>query len=196
VEIIGVILNKVMKQKIEYITEFARKGLERRGLHLLGVIPHQRMLSSPTMELIKDALEVTQLNASNEIHNIIDNVVVAAMSAPNARKYFKPGSLMIVPADREDLIEAAAAPGEAGLPTKLSGMILTDDLTPSSRVMDIIRGMSYPVFLTSQNSYQVASTVHDLIVKTRPGDAAKIALIRDLVKAHVNVGEIVDKTIR
>ena len=29
-----------------------------------------------------------------------------------------------------------------------------------------------PVFLTSQNSYQVASTVHDLIVKTRPGDAA------------------------
>ena len=196
VEIIGVILNKVMQQKIEYITEFARKGLERRGLHLLGVIPHQRMLSSPTMELIKDALEVTQLNASKEIHNIIDNVVVAAMSAPNARKYFKPGSLMIVPADREDLIEAAAAPGEAGLPTKLSGMILTDDLTPSSRVMDIIRGMSYPVFLTSQNSYQVASTVHDLIVKTRPGDAAKIALIRDLVKAHVNVGEIVDKTIR
>ncbi len=196
VEIIGVILNKVIQHKLDYITEFARKGLERRGLQLLGVIPHQRMLSSPTMELIKDVLEVSQLNDSDEFNNIIDHVVVAAMSTANARKHFKPGSLMIVPADREELIETAASAGETGLPTKLSGMILTDDLKPSNRVLKIVRRMPYPVYLTSQNSYQVASTVHDLIVKTRPGDAAKIALIRDLVKTHVDVGNIVDRTIR
>src|SRR3954470_11865872 len=56
VEIIGVILNKVMGSKIDYITEFAKRGLKRKGLQLLGVIPHQQILSSPTMELIRDEL--------------------------------------------------------------------------------------------------------------------------------------------
>src|ERR1700748_565237 len=53
VEIIGVILNKVMGEKVEYITDFARRGLKRKGLELLGVIPHQRVLSSPTIDLIR-----------------------------------------------------------------------------------------------------------------------------------------------
>src|SRR6185312_15524345 len=47
VEIIGVILNKVLGQKVEYISDFVRRGLRRKGLELLGVIPHERVLSSP-----------------------------------------------------------------------------------------------------------------------------------------------------
>src|ERR1044071_2865540 len=56
VEIIGVILNKVLRDKVDYITEFAKRGLKRKGLQLLGVVPHQQILSSPTMELIRDEL--------------------------------------------------------------------------------------------------------------------------------------------
>src|SRR4051795_2370637 len=35
VEIIGVIVNKVLPDKVEYVTDFLRKGLKRRGLELL-----------------------------------------------------------------------------------------------------------------------------------------------------------------
>src|SRR5262245_60484080 len=45
VEIIGVILNKVLGEKMDQVTDFARRGLKRKGLDLLGVIPHQRVLS-------------------------------------------------------------------------------------------------------------------------------------------------------
>jgi BioD-like phosphotransacetylase family protein len=196
VEIIGVILNKVRQDKVDYVTEFAKKGLERKGLHLLGVIPHQRILSSPTIELIRDGLKADMLNDSNQVHNIVDSVVVAAMSARNARQFFRPGALIILPADREDLIETAASTCETGLPTKLAGIVLTDEMTPSTRVLQIIRRMPYPVMMTHRDSYQVASSVHDLIVKTRPGDAAKIALIRDLVSNHVHIHDIVDRTLR
>ena len=54
VEIIGVILNKVLESKMDYITDFASRGLKRKGLKLLGVIPHQRMLANPTVELIRE----------------------------------------------------------------------------------------------------------------------------------------------
>src|SRR4029078_2942606 len=52
VEIIGVIVNKVLPDKVDYVTEFVVRGLKRKGLELLGVIPHQRILSSPTVSLI------------------------------------------------------------------------------------------------------------------------------------------------
>src|ERR1700722_5066768 len=52
VGIIGVILNKVLGTKVDSVTDFVRRGLKRKGLELLGVIPHQRILSYPTMELI------------------------------------------------------------------------------------------------------------------------------------------------
>src|ERR1700733_707389 len=54
VEIIGVILNKVVGEKVDFITDFARRGLKRKGLELLGVIPHQDVLSSPTIDLIRE----------------------------------------------------------------------------------------------------------------------------------------------
>src|SRR3989454_3697304 len=50
VEIIGVIINKVLGSKVDYITDFARRGLKRKGLELLGVIAHERILSSPRSE--------------------------------------------------------------------------------------------------------------------------------------------------
>src|SRR5205823_8342567 len=50
VEVIGVIINKVIGSKLDYISDFARRGFKRKGLELLGVIAHERILSSPTMD--------------------------------------------------------------------------------------------------------------------------------------------------
>src|SRR5215208_2512151 len=54
VEVIGVILNKLHPDRLEYIEEFARRGLKRQGLKLLGVMPHQQILSNPTVDLIRE----------------------------------------------------------------------------------------------------------------------------------------------
>src|SRR3954463_2715486 len=62
VEIIGVIINKVLGSKLESITEFARRGFKRKGLELLGVIPHQEILSCPTVDSIREELNAELLN--------------------------------------------------------------------------------------------------------------------------------------
>src|SRR5882757_9511178 len=64
VEVIGVIANKVLPDKVDYVMQFLRKGLKRRGLDLLGVIPHQAILSRPTLRLICEELEAETLNKS------------------------------------------------------------------------------------------------------------------------------------
>ena len=46
--------------------------------------------------------------------------------------------------------------------------------------------------LAEPDSYEVASKVHDLIVKTRPNDTEKISLIRDIIAKNVNVKKILE----
>ncbi|MBK7999381.1 MAG: AAA family ATPase [Verrucomicrobia bacterium] len=190
VEIIGVIINKVIPEKIEFVTEFARRGLKRKGLDLLGVIPHRTILSSPSVNLILEELDAELLNSEVRLHNIVDDVVVGAMGVNNAMRFFKNGVLLITPGDREDIILAAAASTGSHKQPQLAGIVLTGGLRPSESVMKVIRGAGFPILLADQDSYEVASKVHDLTVKTRPDDTEKISVIRDLIAQYVDVGKI------
>ena len=190
VEILGVILNKVIIDKVDHVSEFARRGLKRKGLELLGVIPHQDMLSRPSVDLIREELKAELLNPSCQLHNLVDDVVVGAMGVHNAVRFFKPGVLLITPGDREDIILAAAASLNPEGNLQLAGIVLTGQLRPGESVLKVIRKLPFPVLLAREDSYEVASQVHDLTVKTRPDDTAKISLIRDLIARHVDVNRI------
>ncbi len=192
VEIIGVIINKVLEDKVDYITEFARRGLKRKGLELLGVIPNQPILTQPQLDLVREELKAQVLNQPTSLNNLVEDVVVGAMGAQNAARFFKRGVLLITPGDREDIVLAAAAAIEANPKDRMAGIVLTGGLKPSASVMKVIREIPIPVLLAQEDSYQVASTVHDLTVKTRPKDVEKISLIRDLIANNVNVKKIVE----
>ncbi len=190
VEIIGVIINKVLEDKLEFVAEFARKGLKRKGLDLLGVIPHKQILSNPTVDLVREELNATMLSSNQGMNNLIHDIVLGDMGAHHAVVFFKPGALVITPGDREDIILAVAANLESNKEGLLGGLILTGGLLPSDSVMKIIHAMPFPVLSVMADSYQAAYKVHDLTVKTRPGDAQKITLIRDLIAKNVDIEKI------
>jgi BioD-like phosphotransacetylase family protein len=190
VPIIGVILNQVTPDKIDYVSDFARRGLKRKNLDLLGVIPHMPILSRPSMELICEELHGELLNGSAQMQNLVQDVVVGAMGVQNAMNAFKKGVLMLTPGDREDIILAASTNSYDAKGEGLAGMVLTGNLRPTPGIQKLIDAMPYPVILARKDIYPVASTVHDLIVKTRPNDTQKISIIIDLIARHVDLGRI------
>src|SRR5580698_1196195 len=109
VEIIGVILNKVLGEKVDYVADFARRGLKRKGLELLGVLPYEQILCNPSVELIREELHAELLNTPTTLHSLVHDIVIGAMSAQNAMQFFKRGVLIITPGDREDILLAAGA---------------------------------------------------------------------------------------
>mgnify|MGYP003704563719 CR=1 FL=1 len=113
------------------------------------------------------------------------------MSMQNAVKFFQPGTLVITPGDREDIIQAASLACSGPNGSDLCGIVLTGNLRPSDATLKIISELPFPVLLAADDSYEVASQVHDIIVKTRPDDAEKIAVIRDLIAQHVDVAKLV-----
>jgi BioD-like phosphotransacetylase family protein len=194
VEIIGVILNKVLGKKVEFVTDFARRGLRRKGLDLLGVVPHQPLLSSPTMDLIAEELDAKRLNQPQDPdHLLVEEVMVGAMGVHHTMSLLRDGLLLIAPGDREDLLFAVATSLEGDSPAALAGIVLTGGLHPGPDALRAIQRLPFPVLLADGDSYRVASTVHTLTVKTRPNDLQKIALIRDLIATHVDVDRIIQK---
>ncbi|MGH7976737.1 MAG: phosphotransacetylase family protein [Limisphaerales bacterium] len=192
VEIIGVILNKVLGEKADYISDFVRRGLKRKGLELLGVLPYEQILCNPSVDLIREELRAELLNSPPALDSLVNDVVVGAMSAQNAIQFFTSGVLLITPGDREDIVLAACTAIDGQSSEKMAGIILTGGLRPSENVLKVIQTMPIPVLLARMDSYQVASKVHTLIVKTRPSDAEKISLIRNIVAKNVNVKKIIE----
>ncbi|MSU33944.1 MAG: hypothetical protein EXS36_02315 [Pedosphaera sp.] len=188
-EVIGVIVNKVLPEKMDYIREFVGRGLKRQGLPLLGVIPYQPMLSSPTLNLIHEELKADLLNHTTQGNNIMDRFVLGAMAPSRALQLLNSGVLFVTPGDRDDLLLAVAAHAREK-PNCLAGLVLSDDLLPANSVLEQLRQVPFPVLSARDDSYGVASKVHDLIVKIRPGDTGKINIVRDLVARHVNLDQI------
>jgi len=84
VEIIGVILNKVFADKVDYVTEFARRGLKRKGLELLASSRIRASWTNPTLDQVRDGLKAEMLNNSKQLQNRVNTVVVGSITSPNA----------------------------------------------------------------------------------------------------------------
>ncbi len=72
------------------------------------------------------------------------------------------------------------------------GLVLTDGYRPRPAVIDAIGRADLFAILVSEDTYTVASAVHDLLVKTHASDRYKIALIKALVAEHLDVGRILE----
>jgi BioD-like phosphotransacetylase family protein len=139
-----------------------------------------------------EELKAELLSSPDRLNALVEDVVVGAMGAQNAMTYFKSGVLLITPGDREDIILAACTGLDADRQNMMTGIILTGNLRPSENLLKVIRSMPIPVLLAAEDSYRVASKVHDITVKTRPADTNKISLIRDLISKNVNLDRILD----
>jgi BioD-like phosphotransacetylase family protein len=70
------------------------------------------------------------------------------------------------------------------------GLVLTGGYRPRPAVVDAIRRADLFATLVPEDTYRVASEVHDLLVKTHPADHEKIELIKALVAEHLDIDRI------
>lgn len=192
VKILGVIVNKVLPDKFDKVSRLVKKGLQRNGIKVLGVIPYYPALARPTVEQILEETGFEVLCGENFLENYISEVIVGAMQSYDAVKYIVRDSLLITPGDREDLIKVALECLVDGVSKRLkvSGMILSGGIIPSQEVIDLLVKANIPVLLAKSDTYKVASTLHDLSVKIRPCDRGKIDDVVKLIRNNVDLNTI------
>ena len=192
VKVLGVIVNKVLPSKFDKINRFVRKGLTRKGIPVLGVIPHTPLLALPTIEQILEETDFEVFCGKEYLEQYISSVIVGAMQPKDAMRYIVEDTLLITPGDREDMIEAALGCfyGNDDTKLKISGIILSGGITPRQEAVSLLEKARIPVLIAKEDTYDVATTVHDLTVKIRPRDTVKVATAVKLIKDHVDLKTI------
>lgn len=192
VKVLGVIINKVLPEKFDKINRLVRKGLSKKGINVLGVIPYEPLLSRPTIEQIVEETDFELLCGRDNLENYVSKVIVGAMQPNDAIRYIVEDSLLITPGDRDDLIMTALGCYRDGLDKRLkvSGMILSGGIIPGQSILNLLNQVGIPVLLAKNDTYTVASLIHDLTVKIRPQDTTKVKTIIKLIKENVDLDRI------
>jgi uncharacterized protein len=189
VEVAGAIVNKVYLDEQPGLVRILERGLDLHGIPLLGVLPYRPILSNPTLAMVLEGVRGETLHPGPDLDRVIDGVAIGAMEPVHMLERIGPGTLVIVPGDRDDAIlrltSAHTSAGGAAV-----GLVLTGGYRPSQTVIDEIRWADLFATLVAEDTYVVASELHDLLVKTHAADIDKIALIKALVAEHLDVDRI------
>ncbi len=188
VPIIGVILNKVRKNKLEMIRHYMEKALKSWRIPLLGCIPEDSILSQPSCQDF-EALFRTKL-LSGKSHHLRHFTSLSLMTSPFGKDPLVPGSLMIIPSHREEIIEALIAKywKEKTLhPTEnfCLGLILTGDHSPRGSLIEALIEADIPMLHTPLHSEHVMQMIHTSTVKIQVGDTEKIKEAIAVVRTHI-----------
>lgn len=191
VECAGVILNKIVPEKMNEIRKYASAALERLGVPLLGLLPHEQSLSSPNLSQIVQEIGghwlVPLVKGKSQR---AANIIVGAMSAQHIFDYIKKNTVIIAPGDREDLLFALiAAAGTADIP-KITGIILTNGQTPPPRILSMLSQIGVPVVATERECFETTRRINRMIVKTQPGDSDKVSTIESLIRTNVDLDRL------
>jgi hypothetical protein len=192
VKVLGVIINKVLPEKFNKINELVRKGLERKGVNVLGVIPFNPMLSYPNIKQILEETSFQLLCGKDFLESYVSRVIVGAMKPSNALRYMVDDSLLITPGDSDDMIMAALGAFSETDKTRLkvSGVIISGGIVPEKTIMDSLSKAGIPVLLAQDDTYSVSSVIHDLTVKIRPENTTKINTVIKMIKDNVDLDKI------
>ncbi|MDO8682473.1 MAG: AAA family ATPase [Armatimonadota bacterium] len=192
VEVLGVIVNKVQPEKYDKINSIVRKGFERKGLEVLGVVPYYPLLSNPTIAQLLEDMNGELLSGQRGLKNTVATTVIGAMPPHEALNYFTGDALLITPGTREDLILAAMSSCVVGAGKKycVSGIVLTGGVPPHPNVMDLIRRTFIPVIMVQEDTFTVAARIDHLIVKIRSSDIDKIRATEALIEEYVDIDRV------
>jgi phosphate acetyltransferase len=172
---------------IETVVAAHRAALEAEKLRPLALVPCNMELTAPRVKDVAVALGARVLSAGEMDLRRVRDVAVCAMSVPNALKALKPGTLIIVPGDRSDILLAAALATQSGTP--LAGVLLTGGLDPDPAVLGLCKkafDAGLPLLQVEDGSYRAATRVSTMNPRIPSDDAERVERTMNFVADRID----------
>ncbi|AVO54236.1 phosphate acetyltransferase [Ectopseudomonas mendocina] len=190
-KVLGVILNKVRNEDgIEAFTEHLQELsplLKTEDFRLLGCIPWRDELNAPRTKDVAELLGARILNAGDYEQRRMMKIVLCARAVANSVQLLKPGTLVVTPGDRDDIILSASLAAMNGVP--LAGLLLCSDFVPDPRIMELCQGAlasGLPVMTVGTGSYDTATNLNRLNKEIPLDDRERAEKVSDFVASHID----------
>jgi len=170
----GLVLNRVPVKR----SESAIGALEAVGVKVLLSLPEDRLLATPTLGRVADALNAQSMFFDPNCEHALEGLVIASIGADPGQDYFRrqDASAVIVRSDKPDLQLAAINAGA-------SCLIVTGGLPFLSYVTDRAKADEIPLIRTRMDTVETVTTIEGLYAAEPfsggPDKLSRLALLTD-----------------
>ena len=204
-KVLGVIVNKVRNLDMSEDPPADRDALKRtlkeyalalkqesaalntEDFRLIGCIPWQDELNAPRTSDVAAQLDATILHPGDMQHRRVMDIALCARTVPNIVERLKPGTLIVTPGDRDDVIIAASLAALAGTP--LAGLLLTSDFPPDARVMQLCQPAldgGLPLLAVATNTFNSATRLDRMNREIPVDDQERAELVTEYAASHID----------
>ncbi len=181
VDVIGAIFNNVSQIQWNKSNSIYKPLVEEKGHRVLGVIPRQVEISSPTVAEFHDVLRGEVLAAPDHMNRLVEEVVIGTMTIESALGYLRraPNKALITGGDRSDMALTA-------LETSTSVIIFTGGLYPDVKVLSRAEEKGVPVILVHEDTYTTIENLHSIYRSIHPKNKEAIDLVNKTIDKYVD----------
>ncbi len=196
VPVAGVIINKVIPDKMEKVRHYVGGWLKARDLRLLGLLPYDKTLAYPLIWTINKAvhgtLEYNKEKGINKIEKILAGSLVDLDSLSKSKDNLLVVSSRVLDEAIKRIIQISTEEEYDEVP--LSGIVLTGDDPVTEYAEHYIAEHKLPVIRTQLDTYAVVIKISKLEVKINRRTPWKIAKAIELINSNVDMGTLFELT--
>ena len=198
--ILGCVINHTpesMGSTLEEIRAAVRNRcplFDRAGFPIIGAVPENSDLAAPRTVDIARHLQAKIIHEGELATRRVRGFSLLARTVPNMIAGFKPGTILIAPADRADVFVAVAM--AAVNKTAFAGVVLTGDTELPEGILDLCRpGLEtgLPVLKVATNSWQTATDLSAMSSEVAADDIERIRESMDFVANHIDAVWLAEK---
>jgi phosphate acetyltransferase len=183
----GVIVNFVpVGFKLAEWSKSLKKSTLLSSLPILGIVWQNAELAAPRTYDVAQFLKATVINEGQIRSRRVRVNMVTARSVEHIVELFKPGTLVVAPGDREDVIMATSLAALNGIP--LAGLLLTSGYKPRESIWRLCKPAlsgDLPVMMVESNSYTTASHLNQMDSQVPLDDVERIEKVLEYVADHL-----------
>ncbi len=179
--LLGGVINTVPEHRLDFVRNEVKPFVDRRGITIFGVIPRERVLLSVSVRELAEGVSGEILCAEWALEELVENLVVGAMSADSALIYFRrrPNKAVITGGDRPDIQLAA-------METSTRCLILTGNIRPEPQIISRAEEHGVPMVLTRHDTMTAIERIEGFFGKTRFHQEKKVKRFVELLSEHLD----------
>lgn len=185
---LGIVLNRISRLLYKRTKEVIVPELEKREIKVFGLIPENRTLMARTAREIYESLGGEILACEEYLDNLVEEVLIGAMTYESALKYFMRTSnkAVVTGGDRADIALAA-------LQTDTSLLIFTGNLYPSQKILNEAESKKVPIILVPTDTYTTIKNLERVTGRIGPEDKRRAELAKELIEKYANWESLIEE---
>jgi BioD-like phosphotransacetylase family protein len=175
----GAVINAVPQRLMESAEDVGKPYLQKEGILVYAILPQERFLMSVSVKELADALGAEIMARPDKGEELVENLMVGAMTGDVALSYFrqKPHKAVITGGDRSDIQLAA-------LQTSTKCLILTGNLQPQDMIKGVAQEMGVPIVVSRYDTLTTIEVVEGYFGKSRFQQEKKTQRFQELLDEH------------